>query len=413
MNIVFLILVIALIVAIMFVFSIIIIKMEKNYRTNTIHTLQDVLDNAGFYPVELWYVNKHLSIALNKTQNKIAVIKNFNPNNPGYYDYQEIALSFIEKIEKNIALKIYYIKKGQIEILNIYPPSKEICEFVHRIFELSLIKRIESKFPQQRFTSFCSSDWECNYFWAFSRYDTTFAYLETGLKQRSGKINLRKEHFTIDTSFNYFEAPIFGVAQQLFTYNKNFLKELYDSMLNIIKEKYSQIVHKSIYFDIYSNIVYLTNGASSLQSVIIDKIDDVQYRENRITFNLLRENRVINYLSSQEQISDFENFVIDYNLKKIAQGFDNKTDKLINTTPYTKLIVDYSRDRIIYCANLNKFSSFNYMIISFLELANINVEKSGMKYFLRIATKNNEIIDVTCDKKEVAQYIEALLLKII
>ena len=37
---------------------------------------------------------------------KYAFIENFNPNNPSYYNYQEIALNFIEKIENKI---FYYI----------------------------------------------------------------------------------------------------------------------------------------------------------------------------------------------------------------------------------------------------------------------------------------------------------------
>lgn len=411
MNVVFLILLIILIIAIVIVLSILIIKLENENKINTIQTIQDVLDNAGFYPIEIHFVNKKMTLALNKGQNKLAVIENFNPNNPSYYNYREIALSFIEKIEKGVVSKIYYIKKGEIQPLSIYPVNKEILNFIHKIFKLSLIKRIETKFPQIRFSNFTSSDWACSYFWAFSKYDSSFAYLKTIGKIEIGKINLKKEHFTLDTKYNYFEAPIFGIAQQLFVYDKDFLNDLWQIMLNMVKDKYSQIIPNSIYFDVYNNIVYLTNGFSSFQSVVIDKIEDVQYRDNRISFDLFGENRVINYISNQQQISDFENFVIDYNLKKIAHGFDNKTDKVINTTLYTKLILDYSRNRIIYCANLNKFSSFNYLVIPFEDLKNIQVEKSGLKSFIRITTKNKEIIDITCDKKEVAQYIEALVLK--
>ena len=413
MNIVFLILLIVLIVALIVVLSILLIKIESINKTKTIQTIQDVLDNAGFYPIEILYVNKKLSIALNKLQSKIAIVENFNPNNSTFYNYNEIALSFIEKIEKNVFVKIHYLKKGEVKTLNIYPLNKEIIDFVHKIFELSLIKRIETKFSQTRFTNFSSSDWFCNYYWGFSKYDGSFAYLKSGFKFEYGKINLPKEHFTIDTKFNYFELPIFGVAQQLFTYNKDFLNDIYKNILNLIKSKYSPIVLNSIYFDMYSNIIYLTNGTSSLQSIVIDKIDDVQYRDNRISFSLLGSNRVINYISSQEQISDFENFVIDYNLKKIAQNFDSKTDKIISTTPYTKLILDYTRDRVIYCANLNKFTSFNYMTMGFGSIKDVKIEKSGMKFFIRFTTKGKEVIDVTCDKKEVAQYIEAQIIKMI
>lgn len=413
MNIFFVTALIILVVAIMIVLSLLIIKFENENKLNTIQTLQDILDASGFHPIETHFVNRHLTIALNKNQTKIALIENFNPNNPAFYNYKEIALTFIEKIEKNVTLKIHYVKKGEIKTLNLYPLNKELIDFVHRIFQTSLIKRVEAKFPQVRFTNFSASDWECRYFWAFSKYDSTFVYMKTGHKFELGKINLKREHFTIDTKFKYFEAPVFGIPQQLFVYDKMFLAEIFESMLDYIKHKYSAIVQNSIYFDNYGNTIYLTNGNTSLQSVVIDKIEDVYYQENRIVFELYEQNRRINFLSYSQQIIDFENFVIDFNLKKIAQSFDSKTDKLVNTTPFTKLIIDFSRNRVIYCANLNKFAKFSYLIISFDSLKNVSVEKSGMKHFVRLTTKDKEIIDVTCDKKEVAQYIEALIAKIL
>lgn len=411
MNIAILFFLIGLILVTLILLSIFIIKFEKDNKANTIKTLRDILDEAGFYPIEIHFVNKKLTIALNKNNTKIAIIENFNPNNPKYYTYQEIALPFIEKIEKNISGKIHYLKKGEIKYLNIYPLNKELISFIHKIFKLSLIKRIENKFPQNKFTSFCASNWECDYLWAFSKFDSTFAYLKNSKKNEYGKINLKKEHFTIDTKFNYFEAPIFGITQQLFIHDKTFLIDIYQELTQNIKEKYSQIIYDSIYYDNYANIAYLTNGLSSLQSIIIDKIDDVIYRDNRLTFKLYDDNKTINYISHKEQILDFEKFVIDYNLKKLSQNFNNKTDKLINTTTHTKLILDLTKNRIIYCANLNKFSGFNYITIPFFEFKKINTEKSGAKSFLRITTKNNETIDITCDKKEIAQYIEATILK--
>ena len=407
MNILFIVLLILLIIAIMITLGILIIKIEKANKEKTVLTLQDILDAKAFYPIEILFINKHLSIALNKAQTKIAIVKNFNPNNPDYYEYSEIALSFMEKIEKGIVSKIHYIKKGEIKTLNIYPASNEVKEFIHKIFKLSLIKRIESRYPQHRFTLFATSDWECNYIWAYSKFDCTFAYLKIAPKTTGNKINLKKEHFTIDTKFNYFEAPVYGIAQQLFLYEKEFLSKLYDSIIENIVQKCGKIVSGSIYFDNYSNIIYLTNGVTSIQSVVIDKIEEVYYRDNRISFSLLGEDRVINFISAQQQISDFEDFVINYNLKKIAQNFNHKSDKLINATPYTKFIIDYSRDRVIYCANLNKFAAFNYLFVSFDNLKDIRVEKSGVKFFVRLFTKDKEVIDVTCDKKEVALYIEA------
>ena len=225
------------------------------------------------------------------------------------------------------------------------------------------------------------------------------------------KINIKKEHFTIDTKYNYLEAPIFGIPAQLLMHNSSFLQDLYNYMINSIKDNYSCIAENSIYYDIYGNIAYLTNGTSSIQSLIIDKIEDIEYRTNRLSFSLSDEKRTINYIATQEQVSEFEDFVIDHNLKKIAQNFNPKTDKLINTTPYTKFIIDSSRDRAIYCANLNKFSKFSYIITSFSDINKIQIIKSGLKHIVRFYTNDKEILDVTCDKKEIAQYIEAQLAK--
>jgi hypothetical protein len=53
------------------------------------------------------------------------------------------------------------------------------------------------------------------------------------------------------------------------------------------------------------------------------------------------------------------------------------------------------------------------MTISFADIFNIRAEKSGQKNFVRLTTRNKEIIDVTCEKREVAQYIEAQIVKIL
>lgn len=390
-----------------------IIKIEKRNKSKTITTLLDILDLKGFFPTKVIYINKHLSVALNKNETKLAFIRNFNPNNPSYYDYLEIALTFIEKIEKNISIKLHYLKKAQLKTLNIYPINKEVKNFFHDVYLKTYTQKIINKFPQTNFSYFSSSDWECSYVWAYSKNSSEFAYFKTDEKNRIFKINLKKEHFTIDTKYKYFEAPVFGIAQQLFVYNSEFLDLLYESMLKSIKSTAGKISDGIIYYDNFNNIVYLSNGISSIQSIILDKIDDIYYRENRISFSLLNSDKIINFMANNDFINSFEDFITNYNLKKIANGFNYQLDKLINTTQYTKFIVDFSRDRIIYCANLNKLSSFSYMTISFFDLKDIAIQKSGIKFFVRITTKNDEIIDVSCDKKEVAQYIEAIILKIL
>lgn len=408
-----------LIISLLIIFAIInmvligyfIIKIEKRNKNKTIATLLDVLDLKGFFPTKVIYINKFLSVALNKQETKIAFIRNFNPKNPTYYDYLEIALTFIEKIEKNVSIKLHYLKKAQLKTLNIYPINKEIKDFFHEIYLKTCAQKILNKFPQTNFSYFSSSDWECNYVWAYSKNSNEFAYFKTDEKTRIYKINLKKEHFTIDTKYKYFEAPVFGIAQQLYIYNGEFLDLLYESMLKSIKSTAGKITDNMIYYDNFNNIIYLTNGTSSIQSIILDKINDIFYRENRISFSLLNSDKIINFMANSELINSFEDFMTNYNLKKIANGFNYQLDKLINTTQHTKFIVDFSRDRIIYCANLNKLSSFSYMTIPFYDLKNISIQKSGIKFFVRITTKNDEIIDVSCDKKEVAQYIEAIILK--
>ena len=77
------------------------------------------------------------------------------------------------------------------------------------------------------------------------------------------------------------------------------------------------------------------------------------------------------------------------------------------------MIIDISRDRIVYCANLNSFLNFNYVIIPFDEIDEINLEKNAFKGFVRIYKKDKEIIDISCNKLEIAHYILAQMNKIL
>ena len=407
MNIAFIILLIVLIIAIVVVSCILIIKTENELRQNIVTTIYDILDMKHFSPLEVHYVNRKLTIAVNKTYTKLAVIENFNPKNPEFYNYYEIPVSFIETIEKNVAIKINYVRAGAYSTFQIYPANQEIQDFIHRVFKNSCIKKVQNKYPDVNFSCFSASDWQVSYLWAFSKRNSRFVYFQTGKKQNIKEINLKREHFTIDTKYNYFEVPLFSRPQQLFTYDKEFLPEIWELLKEDIIEKYSTISENEIYFDYHSNILYLTNGTTSLQSIILDEVEEIIYRENRISFELLESQKVINFMANNSFISKFEDFIINKNLKKIAQGFNQKTDRIINATHYTKFIIDYSRDRMIYCANMNKIRSFNYMIIPFLDLYDAQVNQSGMNNFVRIFTKNKEMVDVSCDKREVAQYIQA------
>ena len=404
---------IILIAAITTTLAILIVKIEKDNKEKTKISLLEALELKDFWASEVVYVNKFLSIATNKNNTKLAIVKNFNPNNPTSFEYFEIATAFIEKLEKNVGIKISYRKKGEIENFNIYPVNNEVKNFIHKVFLNASLKKIETKYPQNKFFIVSTSDWECSYVWAYSPNNGDFAYFKTGEKSTIMKINLKKEHFTIDTKFKYFEAPIFGIQQQLMTYQKDFMPTLFDYVLDDIKTRFNKISDNAIYFDSFNNIIYLTNGTNSLQSVILNKIDEIYYQDNKISFSLANEDKTINYIANSQFILKFQDFMTNYNLKKIAQNFDHKSDKLINATPFTKFIIDFSRDRIIYCANLHKLNNFSFMTISFADIFNIRAEKSGQKNFVRLTTRNKEIIDVTCEKREVAQYIEAQIVKIL
>lgn len=410
---IFIIILSILLIAIITTGLILFVKVSKSNIVRKTETIRDILDERAFYPSEIFVVNPNLIIALNKLNTKLAIVQNFNPNVSLMYDYKEISLGLIEKIEKtNFSIKLQYQEKGESQILFINPIKKELADFFHRIFKNAALRKIESKFPEAEFTLCGSSDWQCSYIWAYGIKGNIFAYYKTDNKKFIGKINIRKEHFTIDTKYKYFEAPIMGIPQQLMVYEKDFLSNLYELLFSSIKEKSGSIVDDSIYFDSYNNIVYLSNNACSLQSVLLEKIQEVYYRDNRISFALKNEQRQINFIASSQMILDFKEFVTNFNLKQIANNFNYKSDKLINTAKNTKFIIDFSRDRILYCANLDRFSSFRFIAYAFANLKEVSVEKSGMSYFLRIKT-NEQTLDVTCDKKEVALYIEAHLKKIV
>lgn len=401
--------ILSILIVLMIVFSVILtLKTGKERKIRTIETLQDVLDSKAFYPKKIIVVNRHLSLAVNKSMTKIAVVENFNPNNPEQFNYFEIALAFVEEIKKSgQSLYLNYVKNAEKKTLFIHPQNKENREFLYRIFKAANIKKIEEKFPACNFSITSASDWENSYVWAFAPLKNTFAYLKCGPKPVFQKFNLKKVHFTIDTGYNYFEAPILGEAQQLFLYENNFLNELFVSVFQSIKQNLTAVFENKIYFDSYNNIVYLSNGTTSLQSLILDRVEEVIYENNRLRFALFSEKRMINFPANAEFIKEFEDFITGYNLRKIANNFDYKTDKLINTTPSTKFIIDTSRDRLIYCANLATFSKFSYLTIAFDNLEDAFVEKSGASYFVRIFTKDDGVIDVSCAKNEVAHYILA------
>ena len=270
-----------------------------------------------------------------------------------------------------------------------------------------LFKRLDSKYPDFKFQYFASSDWECSYIWAYDPIKCAFAYLSTSAKIFHQVVNLRKEFFTIDTNYGYLELPIMGQASQLIIYEKHFLYKLFSDLYKSINAHITSAFDNKLFYDSYNNILYLSNGVNSMQSILIDRIEEVFYTDTRIQFSLPNNSKIINFLADKEFINEFEEFVVGYNLRKIANSFDYKSDKLINVNTHTKFIVDKTRDRFVYCANLNKFYSFSYLTIAFSNLLSADVHRNASVCYVRIKTKDNETFDVTCQKREVAYYVKA------
>ena len=398
----------ALIVTILLLF-----KTVTSIKIKRIELLQDILDRKAFYPKKIVMVHKHFFLALNKNLSRLAIIENFNSKTLSYI-YDEIALQFIAGIEQlsSKTFKIDYIHQGEKKSIIVHSYNKEVKDFIYSIFKIANIKRIKDKFPECNFSITSTSDFENSYVWAFCPVNNSFVYFKTKDDSFMKKINLRKNYFTIDTKYNYFEIELMNEKQQLVIYDNLFLKELFASIYQNIKQKTSEMTENLIYYDDYCNIIYISNGINSLQSVLLNKVQDVIYKENKLCF-LLNDNSINIFPATNELIKEFEDFVIGFNLRKIANSFDYKFDKLINTTSNTKLIIDFSRDRIVYCAGLNSFLNFNYVIIPFNDIDEVNLEKNDFKGFVRIYTKDKEIIDISCNKLEIAHYILAQINTII
>lgn len=390
-------------------------KYTKNLKIKTIEGIQDILDSKGFYPKKILTVNSKITIALNHDSTMIAIIKNFNPDIPTMYEFELFATSFITSIEqKSCLLNIHYIKNGLHKTLHINTVNKEIKNFFYFVLKEMCTRKIRQKYPEYNFTITTASDWSCSYVWAYSPKGNVLAYFKSMDNPQIFKINLLKEHFTINTKYNYFEAPILGEMQQLLMYEKDFIYKLFNSVFESIKEKTSIISDEKIYYDILKDIVYISDGTSTLQSIRLDKTEEVFYFDNRVSFMPYGSEKTINFFATDKDfVKEFEEFIISYNLRKIAVDFDYKTDKLINTTPNTKFIIDKTRSRLVYCASLNSLSKFSYINIAFDNIEDVKAEINNLSNFVRIYTKNNEIIDVSCKKHEVAQYILAQIKNII
>lgn len=376
------------------------------YKEKVKTSIQSIFEEKEFDCLMSLVVNKHITLALNNNATTLAIIEHFDPDN-FTYNYREISTFYITGIVRNgHKITINYFKKGEGGALATMEATKEAMEFVHNAYKEILLQKIQSKSPNFKFDLYATSDWNCSYFWAYDSQKTAFATFNT-IEQTLNIINLRKNLFTIDLIYNYLELPIAGENMQLLLYENDFLPELFNNLYSSIKQFITPATQDYIYYDNLNEIIYLSNSVTSLQSILIDNVEEIYYQSNKINFTLKNSIKSINFIADEDLIKATEEFVIDYNLRKIANSFNLMTDKIINANLNTKFIVDTTRDRIVYCANLNKFKSFSFMTIAFNNLKSADVLTSGTTHFVRIKTKDSETYDVTCAKNEVAQYIKA------
>ena len=389
------------------------LQTKKEFTQKQSEAIAALLESKEYVPKKVYYVSDEMFIAINQNQDKIGIIHNLNPET-GEANFYTISAKLITEITKtSVGINIVFISNGSKDVFSIPTNNKQIESMIHNVFKNIYVKKLEEKYSIKSFLYDASSDWECSYVWAYRPVDTTFAYYKTKDKKAIYKLNLQKEFFTIDVKYDYFEAPVLGTPQQINVYEPNFLNNLMMSMLNVIKQKCNKIKDNRIYFESYNEIVYLTNGKTCLQSILLPQVEEVFYKNDRLSFSLKDRDKIINFAADKMLIEEFESFITNYNLRKIATKFDYTVDKLINTTQGTKFIVDNTRNRVVYCAGLNSIAKFSFLTIMFSNLESAKVEKSPEGYFVRINTKDNDIIDVTCKKASVAHYIVAQITTIV
>ncbi len=385
-------------------------KKNKKPQDLAIFSIDEVFDNYNFLTKEIYIVNKNLILALNKLENRFAIVKNFNPKNISNVVFVEFPISHLLKIKQTkIFAQITYLYDSKEQTLKITPLKNDVKKFLYNVYKKANFKAIEIKHPNTKFDVVSSSDWESTYVWAFSSRKSVFVYYDTEKQFISHEINLLKTNLTLDIKYSYFEMSIYNINQQLLSYESEFYDELFNSLCNNIKEKFACIKENALYYDNNNNVVFLSNGVNSLQIVNLDTVEDVDYYENKLSFKISQNEKTINYIVSKELSDCFSDFVINYNLKQIASGFNYATDKLINTSENTKLLIDYTRNRVVYCASLNTFSKFSYYTIAFDSIKDVEYFKNGTNIFVRIYLDRDEKVDISCKKSEVAHYILAQL----
>ena len=235
---------IAIILTILIIAGLIILirktAIHKNFKENATDTL---FQKHNFHLKKILYSTKDSIVAVNRSLNVIAVINNLSQKNESDINYKEIPTSLIYKIENfKSVLKINYMKKNGNDFILINFPTKEVKELVYKIYKNTVLSKIQNKFPTQTLTSTTGSDWECNFVWAYNPTNSTlFYYNKTNEKSYINYFNLLKKFVTLDTRYNYFEAPLLGQTQQLFMHEQPFLNEVVSSLIEIVKQKYQAI----------------------------------------------------------------------------------------------------------------------------------------------------------------------------
>lgn len=374
---------------------------KKNQSTDTAASNQlQKLELEGRNFKKVVPVNPNLTLAINRNLTILTVFEN-------ELEF-EILTKLIFKIEKTgNSILIHYLKQGDKCVLDLGSTTKEVSEFVHNVYKNTCLKKVQQKFRNNNFTLTSASNWAISYFWAYDPNTTDFIYYKTIDKEEIIKITLKKEQFSLDFKYGYFEIPIDNQMIQLFMYEPDFLNELYYSFIQYLKSKTVEVAKNSIYYDNYGSFVYLSNAKTSLQTINIENIKEVEYEQNRICFIEFDTERKIYFAADNDTIEEFCDFTVNYNLSKISKSFNDSTDKLINTTKHTKFIIDFTKNRCLYCANLNKFSQFSYISIAFSNIIDASVQRSAKLPYVRILTLDSDPIDITCLKKEVADYIMA------
>lgn len=382
---------------------------NKNHIEQSISEVEKMLIKLDYYIEKVYYVDRFLLMTANKSMTKLIFISNYNSIKKNEIKIKEIkAESILQIVKNNFVCKILYLDKGKTEELELKTiQCGELIDLIHEIYKETKIKKIKNHYKDINFTTITVSDWSCDYVFAYNANKSNLAYLCTSQNDKSGFVELLNSTMILDVKYNYFQVPIFGIPQQLSSVDEEFFNKVYRSLLENIKTFATEIAENNIYYNYDKGMIYLTNSKDSIEAIKLKDIDDVIYQDNKISFVLAYSNKTMNFLCNYNFVEAFKKFILDYNLNKLSSNFNYQTDKLINATDNTKFIIDYTKKRYIYCANLYSPTKFSFFNIFFSSVKSVKDIQSGLAHFVRIEYGENETMDISCNKKEVATYIAA------